>query len=364
MCLHGWLDNAASFHLLAPAIHSRLATTSSNNPNNNIHVLALDNPGHGYSSHKSPDGPTQLISEYTLYLSEALASLRWIDHSDSNNNGNNGAKSDGDDDSTSNSSGGITLIGHSMGAAVALMYAAAFPEHVDKVVLLDGFGPMARRSSDVSKHIRSAIERRLSSNRNLYGDDQNTSSMKRSTRGRSLDQSVSLRMKSASLLPGNQYISRDAARAIVCRATVPVVDDGERNAATAYAADNDASLLPHTTGTGPHPAQQQSQHPSSSRELYMSTYAGLVKFHHDQRLHWPSLHYFTPEQVDVIYRDVRCPVCLLHATDGWPADPRSIDSIGAILRPVVTKELKGSHYFHADPETAEAVIDEVVRFLE
>lgn len=39
VCLHGWLDNAASFNMIAPTLNSRL----------NADILALDFPGHGHS---------------------------------------------------------------------------------------------------------------------------------------------------------------------------------------------------------------------------------------------------------------------------------------------------------------------------
>ena len=113
VCLHGWLDNAASFHMVAPTLNSR------------GDVLALDFPGHGHSGHKSPDGPTNLISEYALYLSETLESMSWIKDEPKE-------------------SEGVILVGHSMGAGVALIYAATFPEYASRVVLLDGAGPLAR----------------------------------------------------------------------------------------------------------------------------------------------------------------------------------------------------------------------------
>lgn len=340
VCLHGWLDNAASFHLLAPAIHSRLMLGGgygkSSTSNQNIHVLALENPGHGHSSHKSPDGPTQLRTEYALYLSEALISLGWVDHDSKTNNDDDKSK-DGNGNDTALNSGGITLIAHSAGTADALIYAAAFPEHVNKVVLLDGLGPMPQKTEDVSKHIRNAFKHRVSSNRALYpihdtnNNNDGNSNNKNARVYSNLDRAISLRMKTATLLPGKQYISREAATAIVSRGSIPAA---------------------------------QESNPQENQEVDFSTYTGPVKFRHDQRLHWPSLHYFTHDQVNAIYRDVQCPVCLLYAVDGWPSpDAGNVESFEAILKPVVNKQLPGSHHFHADPDTVEAVIDEIVRFL-
>jgi len=130
-----------------------------------------------------------------------------------------------------------------------------------------------------------------------------------------LDHAVELRRRTAGVLPGKQYLSKEAARAIVVRGTVEV--------------------------------------------------EGGVRFRHDPRLHFPSLHYFTKEQVVGLYRDVRCPVCLLGAEDGYPPPSEEyMDSAVAVLEPEVRRVLKGSHHFHADPDTVGAVVDEVVRFLE
>jgi pimeloyl-ACP methyl ester carboxylesterase len=61
LCLHGWLDNAASFNRLAPL----LLEQEQQQP---MEILALDFPGHGLSGHKSVDGPPQLLAEVSYYL--------------------------------------------------------------------------------------------------------------------------------------------------------------------------------------------------------------------------------------------------------------------------------------------------------
>ena len=141
----------------------------------------------------------------------------------------------------------------------------------------------------------------------------------------SVEAAIRARVMTAQRSPGGrQYLSREAADAMVRRATVPAT-----------------------------PA-------TSSPPLGLSS---SVVFRHDPRLQWPSMQYYTREQVRQLYRDVSCPVCLLLAEDGWPFDHRTNDDILELLRPEVRKTLPGSHHFHADPSTAAAVVLEVVHFL-
>jgi hypothetical protein len=144
---------------------------------------------------------------------------------------------------------------------------------------------------------------------------------------------VAARKKTAELVPGNQWISTEASEAIVCKATMPREDFANHDPTKA-----------------------------GGQEL-ISTFVGEVVFRHDARLTWPSMQYFSKEQVQAIYRDVQCPTCLILANDGWPGDDWSGHAIENILRPTKNIRLPGSHHFHADPDTSEAVIEEVVHFL-
>mmetsp|Transcript_3796 Transcript_3796/g.7264 ORF Transcript_3796/g.7264 Transcript_3796/m.7264 type:complete len:414 (+) Transcript_3796:87-1328(+) len=313
LLLHGWLDNLASFNLLAPKLNTIL----------NREIVAIDFPGHGHSSHKSADGPTQLVSEYAYYVGETLESLNWIDNDTFNN------KTDGKD---------VILVGHSMGAAVSLIYAAAFPEHISKIVLLEGAGPLSRNPNDISRHVRSSITRRLMSNKTLFtkgGEDGDSTNILQGHKKiyKNLGAAVAARKKTAELVPGNQWISTEASETIVCRATMPRADFANYDSAKAGGCE------------------------------LASSFEGEVVFRHDARLTWPSMQYFSKEQVQAIYRDIQCPTCLILANNGWPGDDWSGHAIDNILRPKKNIRLPGSHHFHADPETSEAVIEEVVDFL-
>lgn len=305
LCLHGWLDNCRSFHHLAPELAMQLCRTQTDGihvTHTDVNVVAIDFLGHGLSSHKSLDGPSILLTESAFYVAEALEKLGWW---------NSNRRSRNEDGSpvavmprTENVS--ITLVGHSMGAAVGCVMAAAFPERIERLVLLDGAGPMDRPAAHIAKHVRSHIERRQAGNMKLVME----SRMLYPT----LDVAVRLRCKTAANFPGNQYLSVEAAKEMVLRGSEE---------------DSD----------------------------------GRVKFLHDPRLRWPSAHYFTAEQTEAVYKDIKCPTCLLAADDGWPMEKEKKDRLVQVLKPEVTKTLPGSHHFHADPLTAKTVAEEVVNFL-
>ncbi len=357
-CIHGWLDNGASFHIVGPQIVKQLGDyySDAGSTTNHVDIVAIDLPGHGFSSHKSPDGPPQLLSEYALYTAEALHSLNWI-------NGDGAIKRNCDRDrdrdrdnvdsneETNNEGEGVTLIGHSMGAGVALLFAAAYPEHVDNLILLEGYGPLASRGEDAAQQVRNAIQRRIMSNRKLYpelsegGSDRSSSDDMKSDnkikaeqgvmgkkRYANLEGAISARVKTASLSPGEQWISREAATALVGRA---VIRAGE---------------VMNPTGAG-------------GEEIHPSSYFGPVYFRHDSRLMWPSLQYFTEEQVKALMNDTQCPSCLIVAEDGWPSTQKNEEMVKDILQPTVFQRLPGSHHFHADPDDALEVCKMIVTFL-
>lgn len=101
VALHGWGDNAGSFERLAGSLRG-------------VPVLALDLPGHGLSS-RVPRG----VAPADRGL--LLASLRRVQRA-------LGLTT-------------LSLVGHSLGDAVALIYAATYPTDVDLYVSLDTLVP-------------------------------------------------------------------------------------------------------------------------------------------------------------------------------------------------------------------------------
>ena len=119
LALHGWLDNAASFSRLAPLLVERL----------NIRIVAIDFAGHGLSR-RHPSGVDYAIWDYIHDVLDALASL--------------GLER-------------VTLLGHSMGAGVSCLVAAALPERVQRLVLIDGIGTLFTPAEDTASQLRKGI---------------------------------------------------------------------------------------------------------------------------------------------------------------------------------------------------------------
>jgi pimeloyl-ACP methyl ester carboxylesterase len=98
--IHGSNDHARSWDWTARVLK------------NHYHVVAVDLRGHG-DSQWSPDG-AYLAAYYVLDLVELIDSLKQER---------------------------ITIVAHSLGGTIASRYAALYPDRVQKLVLVDGFGP-------------------------------------------------------------------------------------------------------------------------------------------------------------------------------------------------------------------------------
>lgn len=123
LALHGWLDNAASFDVLAPLMPD-------------CHLVALDMPGHGLSDHKS------LQASYNLWddLLDVLAiadQLGWDK---------------------------FILLGHSRGALMSVLLAGAMPDRLSHLILLDAAWPQAVEPSQAPKQ----LARFLRDNRSVH----------------------------------------------------------------------------------------------------------------------------------------------------------------------------------------------------
>ncbi len=120
LCLHGWLDNAASFLPMLPLF-------------TNKRVIAIDWPGHGYSSHRSLDAHYHFI-DWVYDLVQLFELNQWQN---------------------------IDVVGHSMGGMVASAFTAAFPEKIKSLTLLDTIGFISMAAEQSTAQLRQGMLSRL-----------------------------------------------------------------------------------------------------------------------------------------------------------------------------------------------------------
>jgi len=116
LLLHGWLDHAGSFDLLAPLLPRR--------------TVALDFRGHGDSQWAGPGGFYHFV-EYIADLDGALEILSPQEP--------------------------VRIVGHSMGAAAALIYAALRPGRVSHLTMMDAV-PLSISTEEIPARLTSYLE--------------------------------------------------------------------------------------------------------------------------------------------------------------------------------------------------------------
>lgn len=119
LALHGWLDNAASFDGLAPLLETR-------------HVVALDMAGHGRSDWRSASAPDYWL-DYLDDIDQVFHHFGWSN---------------------------ADLLGHSLGGTLASTFAAAFPERVQRLLLIEALGPLALPIEQTVPQLRKGIAAR------------------------------------------------------------------------------------------------------------------------------------------------------------------------------------------------------------
>lgn len=169
LCLHGWLDNAASFVPLMPHLPG-------------LDLVAIDLPGHGRSAHPAHcrDNGYTLFDSVTC-VHGVLDALGWER---------------------------CHLLGHSMGGCIAPVLAVAAPERIERLMLLDASGPLSESADALPARLTRALQDRVSAGRfasRTFSD---------------IDQAIDARLKAATM-------TRGAARLIVERQLV-AVDGGWR----------------------------------------------------------------------------------------------------------------------------------------
>ena len=117
--IHGWLDNAGSFDLLAPLL-------------GDCHLIALDCAGHGQSGHRSADASYNVWQDVGDVV-EIADQMGWSRFS---------------------------VVGHSRGAAIGTLCAGAFPDRVERLVLIEGGVPIVSTVADAPEDLARALTER------------------------------------------------------------------------------------------------------------------------------------------------------------------------------------------------------------
>lgn len=287
LCLHGWLDNSSSFSILGPYLAER-----------GFDVVAIDHQGHGHSSHSSHN-QLQQFPKYVFHVKEVLKQLHWDK---------------------------AMLIGHSMGGGISTLFAGAYPDVVEKLVLIEGFGPITKDPSTSAASLRKALDAESKFHAKVM-------SITGGPLYDSIFEAMKARVATVKRFPGNQYISEEAALTLIRRGTFSssVVD-----------VDDPAYLLD----------------PSDSES---------VRFRHDPKLSLPSYSYFTPEQVLSYISGIESPTLYISAEDGFPysQEEELLNRMKVLFDKnlLVHEHCEGSHHLHLDPDQAYKVAEHVAKFL-
>ncbi len=129
LALHGWLDNAQSFVPLAPHLDG-------------LDLVALEFPGHGQSQPR-PFGVRYHFDDYVFDVLAAADQLGWAR---------------------------FHLLGHSLGGAVSTLVAAACPDRIVSLALIEGLGPISAAANKTATGWHQAIRLSHDRPRRLHPD--------------------------------------------------------------------------------------------------------------------------------------------------------------------------------------------------
>lgn len=143
LCLHGWLDNAASFHYLAPLLTQK---------GSNYRLIAIEFPGHGQSDHLHPAADYQFVSGVSII--DGVIDILKLDKP--------------------------KFLAHSMGAALSTIYAGIYPDKVGSIVSIDALGALVSSPEGTVKQLVKALEQRKAKRgKKRYFKDLNAAAMAR-----------------------------------------------------------------------------------------------------------------------------------------------------------------------------------------
>ena len=246
LALHGWLDNAASFVPLSAHLSG-------------IELVAPDLPGHGGSVHL-PRGADYSFAGAMHNVLDIADALGWDR---------------------------FALLGHSMGAGIASLVAAASPQRITRFLAIEALGALPETPERTVTRLREAV----AATRALAG--------KRLRTFPSLEMAVRARMQAGAL-----GVSETAARLLVERGARAV-----------------------------HPDQGPGGYEWSS----------------DPRLTLPTMVRMTMEQVRNLIAGIECPTRVIYADPPQPYLPEPLRSENVALLPRGERVIvPGTHHLHME----------------
>ena len=256
LCLHGWLDNAASFTPLMPYLQKDLTGK---------YIVAIDWPGHGCSTHRSLDAHYHFI-DWVYDLVQLFELKQWQQ---------------------------VDIVAHSMGGMVASAFAAAFPEKVKSLTLIDSIGFLSGKSEQTTKQLRDGMLSRFKSN-----------SKQINTQTKKLHPTTDSAIKARVAVSDLKY---EQAKLLVERGL------------------------------------------SEEEQGY--------RWRSDTRLRNTSPYRMTLKQAQQFIRDIECPVQLIYGSKGMDMVNTGLEVFGPLFDNFSSFELTGGHHVHMEqPEQAAKLI--------
>lgn len=247
LCLHGWLDNAASFLPLIPYLQQSLPDKK---------IVAIDWPGHGNSSHKSLDAHYHFI-DWVYDLLQLFELNQWQQ---------------------------VDIVAHSMGGMVASAFAAAFPEKVRSLTLIDSIGFISTKAEQTTKQLRDGMLSRFKNNAKQLN-----------TQLKKLHLSTDSAIKARVAVSDLQY---EQAKILVKR-----------------------GLLEEGQG---------------------------FSWRTDSRLRNTSPYRLTLKQAQQFIRDIKCPVKLIYGSKGLDMVSSGLELFGPLFEQFSSVKLEGGHHVHME----------------
>lgn len=326
LCLHGWLDNAASFHIFAPLLVAALGGVTA------ASVVAIDLPGHGLSCRFD----FYSSGAFAVAVAASLDVLKWRT---------------------------AVLVGHAAGGGVALIVAGALPERVVGLALLESPGPPIRDAASAPALLKAAVAA-LSVSLSVGGGGVHESSIivnnshekdRMATnfeKDRMAPNSVS---GSSSVIAAMKNTPLSEAAAITARVGLSAALPGRQCLSNAAAALLISRSLSTRSLPGPGPGGAPGWSPAT------------FHWRHDVNLCNPTVSPLGENEVLAFLSSVaasRVPVLSLRAQSGQPFDGAILSRRLEVLRPVLHRlSLPGGHHFHLDALSAPDVASGVAEFL-